>query len=202
MAGLLGEVKAACAQVAASARWVSIDEDRLTDRASRLGLEDLSVDLDPAYAYRGEPADTLAWVLTFTAVNFGSGWHRHLRKLPGRSGSITMMRRLRDRFAANGLLPPAELAEVTPEGCAELFGQDMVPPVDELMVMFAQALNDLGRLIIERYDDSFINLVEAADTRPSGWPNRCWPCPSSMTSTTTTVGGSRSSNEPRSPPPT
>jgi hypothetical protein len=76
MPGLLEKVKAACAEVAASARWVSIDEERLTERASRLGPSDLSVDLDPAYAYLGEPHDTLAWVLTFTAVNFGSGGTR------------------------------------------------------------------------------------------------------------------------------
>lgn len=160
---LLQQVRAACAEVAASARWVSIDEDRLTERAARLRPSDLSLDLDPSYVYLGEPSDRLAWVLTFTAVNFGSGWHPHLRKLPGKSGSITMMSRLRDRFAASGPLPPAELAGVSAKDCAELFGQDLISPVDELMALFSQALNDLGRLILDRYDGRFTALVEAAD---------------------------------------
>lgn len=163
MPGLLEEVRTACAEVAGSARWVSIDEKRLTEWASGLGQTDLSLDLDPAYAYMGEPDDRLAWVLTFTAVNFGSGWHPHLRKLPGRSGSITMMNRLSDRFAASGALPPAELARASPRDCAELFGQDLISPVDELMALFSQALNDLGRLILDRYDGRFTALVEAAD---------------------------------------
>jgi hypothetical protein len=74
-----------------------------------------------------------------------------------------MMSRLRDRFAVRGPLPPAELARVSPKDCAELFGQDLISPVDELMVLFGQALNDLGRLILDRYDGRFTALVEAAD---------------------------------------
>jgi Potential Queuosine, Q, salvage protein family len=163
MPGLLKDVKIACARVAASARWVSINEQRLIERASRLGSSDLNLAVDPGYAYVGEPEETLAWVLTFTAVNFGSGWHPHLRKLPGRSGSITMMSRLRDRFSAAGPLSPAALAEMSPADCAALFVQDLAPPVDELMVLFSRALNDLGRLILDRFDGRFTALVEAAD---------------------------------------
>ena len=41
---------------------------------------------------------------------------------------------------------------MTPTGCAALFGQPLEPPVDELMGHFATGLNDLGHLLLDRYD--------------------------------------------------
>ena len=101
--------------------------------------------------------------MTFNAINFGSGWHPFLDKLPGRSGSITMMTRLRDHFVAHGPLSAAHLASISAADCADLFQQPLEPPVDRLMTLFAEALNELGHLLIARYDGHFDHLVDAAD---------------------------------------
>ena len=45
-----------------------------------------------------------------------------------------------------------------------MFSQDIAEPVvRELMQLFATALNDLGRLVIEHYSGQFTSLVESAD---------------------------------------
>ena len=121
--------------------------------------------VDDTFFFTGSPADTVAYVVTFTAVNFGSGWHPHVRKLPGRSGSITMMSRLTDRFRTSGPLSAAVLAEATPALAAEVFHQPRTAPVDELLALFAQAWRDLGALLLAEHGGSFCALVEAAGHR-------------------------------------
>jgi len=105
---------------------------------------------------------SVEYAVTFNAVNFGSGWHPHLDKEPGSSGSVTMMTRLRRRFEVDGPFSADELVALTPEDCGRVFGQPMRPPVDELMTLFARSLNDLGAFLLERYDGSFEGLVAAA----------------------------------------
>ncbi|MBV9410509.1 MAG: hypothetical protein JO148_02850 [Acidimicrobiia bacterium] len=105
---------------------------------------------------------SIEYAVTFNAVNFGSGWHPHLDKEPDSSGSVTMMTRLRRRFDDVGLFTASELAELTAATCAQLFGQRLRPPVDELMALFARSLNDLGRFLLHRFDGSFDALVAAA----------------------------------------
>ena len=162
--GLLDEVRARCADVATQATSVRIDEERLAAYATEIDPAEAQAHaLDPTYSYVGDPAPTLAWVLTFNAVNFGSGWFPHVRKVPGRSGSITMMTRLTERFRADGPFTADELAALTPGDCAAVFDQPIEPPVDELMAHFATGLNDLGRLLLDRYGGSFTALVEEAD---------------------------------------
>src|SRR5439155_22529432 len=98
----------------------------------------------------------------FNAINFGSGWHPHLTKLHGCSGSVTIMTLLRQRFDDAGPFSAEELIGLTPQDSARLFGQRLRPPVDELMALFAQSVNDLGRFLLERFGGSFEALVAAA----------------------------------------
>ena len=163
--GLFAEVREDARFVAARARTVRVDEEALARLAEALPAVGARPAVDDAYFYRGEPEETAAYVLTFTSVNFGSGWHPHLEKAPGRSGSITMMTRLTERFRARGPLSPTELAGATAEMMAGLFGQHLEPPVDELMTHFAEALSALGHLVLERYDGRLVALIEAADHR-------------------------------------
>jgi hypothetical protein len=158
------EVRRAAADVATRAEHVRIDHDRLGPWALDLPLDRVRAPtFDTSYAFRGTEADTAAWVVTFNAVNFGSGWFPHVRKIPGRSGSITMMTRLTERFRRTGPIAAAELATMDAAACAELFGQPMEPPLDELLALFATGLNDLGGLLIDRYGGSIPALIEDAD---------------------------------------
>ena len=108
------------------------------------------------------PPSDVAYAITVNAVTFGSGWHPHVRKLPGCSGAQTMMTRLRQRFELVGPFAAAELLSLTPADCAAVFGQELQRPVDELMSLFARSLNGLGRFLLDRFDGSFEALVAAA----------------------------------------
>ena len=157
---MFDRIRASCQEVARRARQVTIDHDRLAAFAEGF---DIHLVPDP-YPFTVDPRHAVDFAVTFNAVNFGSGWHPHLRKVAGRSGSRTMMTRLHERFGARGPLPPDQLAKISPHDCAAIFGQDMAPPVDELMGLFAQAWRDLGRLLLDRYDGSISGLVQDAGT--------------------------------------
>jgi len=147
------DVREACAWVAARSELVRIDEARVEPLARALLSE-------PAPEY--EPMG-VELAVTFNAVNFGSGWHPHLRKLPGCSGSVTVMRRLRERFERDGPFTARELSALTPDDCAALFGQHLVVPVADLMVLFAKSLNDLGDFLTWHFDGSFHALVQSSN---------------------------------------
>lgn len=103
----------------------------------------------------GSPDETALYLLTLNAVNFGSGYFPWLQKIPGRTGYITIATRLKEAFERSGPPSPRELASLTVDRCAALFAQDARDPLRlELMGLFTQALNQLGKLINERYGGS------------------------------------------------
>lgn len=168
---LLDQVRQACQAVAERARYVQVDRQRLSAFARYL-LTDPSRPLeplahpehDPNCHYLGHGAETVAFFLTLDAINFGSGYSLHLRKRPGLSTYFTVAASLNDRYQAHGPLSADDLLRLDERGCAEIFGQDpSSPPVRELMGLFGQALNDLGRLVRDQYGGQFAGLVEAAD---------------------------------------
>jgi hypothetical protein len=132
---------------------VRIDDDALEVLANRLG----ELPADP-----GGPS-SVEYAVTFNAVNFGSGWHPYLSKLPGKSGNVTFSTRLRQRFDTDGPFTAEELARLTAADCARLFGQELRPPVDALMGLFVRSLNDLGAFLVRRFEGSYGSLVAAAD---------------------------------------
>ncbi len=146
------------------AHRVRIDEQRLAALAEEL-LETPSPPspLDPAHHRLGDAEATLAYVVSLDAINFGSGWFPVLAKRPGLSGYYTVATALRERFDAHGPWSAEELQALDAAACAEFLGQDPGDPeVGELMELFARALNDLGRLLAERYHGRFAGLVEEA----------------------------------------
>jgi hypothetical protein len=160
---LFATIRAACAAVAERARFVRIDDGRLGALARELVASVAPpAALDPAHHHLATPASTLAFVITLDAVNFGSGWFPHLRKRPGCSGYFTIATALKEHFDAHGPMTAAELRETTAARCAALFGQDPVPPVDELMEHFAEAWRDLGELLETLYGGDFGALVAGA----------------------------------------
>jgi hypothetical protein len=107
----------------------------------------------------------VAFVLIRDCVNFGSGFHPELVKRAGLSGARTIEAALLEHVRADGVPDGRWLAEVTPEGCAEMFGQPRHGAPLELMTMFATAWREFGVLLCERYDGQTAGLVEAAGDR-------------------------------------
>jgi hypothetical protein len=157
-------VRAGCAWVAERSQQVRIAHDRIPSYAESLPLERIAQPtLDPAHHFLGVPEETVAFVVTLDAINFGSGYFPRLRKRPGLSGYFTVATALTERFRAHGPYSADELAVLTAEDCAFVFGQSLDDPaVAELMELFARALNDLGTYLSARWDGSVVKLVEAA----------------------------------------
>jgi putative queuosine salvage protein len=141
--GLCDEVRAHAAEVAATARFVTIEAARLetVEPGQPVGL-------DPERHYvDGPPEAVAAYLLALDAINFGSGWFPTLAKRPGCSGYFTVAWALADRFRQEGAWSNAELRELTPAQVAEALEQD---PVHELMGLYARALADLGSWLGDR----------------------------------------------------
>jgi hypothetical protein len=149
---LTDDVRQNAARIAASARWVRIDLDRLDDVEPGPPPE-----LDPETHYlEGANDDVASYLLTLDTINFGSGWFPTLRKRAGKSGYFTVAWGLADRFRDRGPYPNDELRGMTGPAMAHTLGQ---PEDHELMGLFAQALNQLGGFLGER---SAVEAIEAA----------------------------------------
>jgi hypothetical protein len=140
---LTGEVRATCREIAAGARHVSIDLERLS------GVEPGPPPaLDAEHHFlEGSPEEVTHYLLVLDSINFGSGWFPTLRKRPGLSGYFTVASSLTDFWRSSGGWPAAELRGVRAEEVALVLGQDAG---HELMALYAEALHDLGRFLGER----------------------------------------------------
>jgi hypothetical protein len=146
MAPLPEQVRAHAAQVVEDARWVAVDHDRL--RAIAVDEVDTEPELDPQRHFlEGTEEQVATYLLTLTAINFGSGWFPTLRKRPKMSGYFTVASMLTDRFRADGPWTNDELRALTTDEVAETLGQARD---HELMGLFAQALRQLGNFLGER----------------------------------------------------
>jgi len=163
---LLEQVRTGCKAVVERATHVRINHSRIPSYAVSLPLEDIAQpEIDPNTHCLGQGDDTVALFLTLDAINFGTGYFPHLRKRPGMSGYYTVASSLNDYFREQGPLSPQELARIAPEDCGHVFGQDLQnAPIREMMQLFATALNDLGRYVLDCFDGSFVGLVDAADS--------------------------------------
>jgi hypothetical protein len=160
-ADLTDAVRASCAAVAARARFVAIAREALPAYAASLPLADVAApNLDPAFHYLGDEADTAAYVLTLDTINFGSGYFPRMRKRGTLSGYFTVALSLKEAFEREGPWSAATLAAMTPARCAAVFGQ---APAFPLMALFARALSDFGRLLLAEYGGQPLALVRAAD---------------------------------------
>jgi hypothetical protein len=162
---ILERVRSACKTVAAQATHVDINRDRVPAYAASLitHVTDKQT-LDPSFHYAGHGEDSVAFIITLDAINFGSGYFPHLRKRPGMSGYFTIASSLTDLFTKRGPLSARELSEITASDCAKIFAQDMDDPaVAELMSLFSRALTDLGSYLRARFHGRFSELIAAAD---------------------------------------
>lgn len=162
---LLDRVRELCREVTGRAQYVSIDEERIPEYASAITQNDLRPPvLNADYHYLGEDEDTVAYILTLSAINFGSGYFPILKKAVKTSGYFSIARSLKNRFEKRGPLSVDELIRFDADDCAKTFGQDRHnETVRELMKQFAMSLNELGRHLLEKYDGSVLALVEAGE---------------------------------------
>ena len=156
-------VREACAEVAASARHVTIDPDALLRYTAALPLDELGASPTQFPRLGGDVEALAAFTLCLDAINFGSGWFPHLAKRAGLSGYRTIEASLRERSERCGPFSARELRALDARGVAELLGQSpTAKPIDELMELFACALRDLGELVTHRTGGSFAGFVEEA----------------------------------------
>lgn len=142
---LCDRVRLSCARVIDEANLVTIDDEALLKLAQTIELAPKTARV-PVDVHLTEPEAQLA-TTTFAldAINFGSGYHDLVRKLPNRSGSQTMADSLLDYVSSTGPLGPDRLQRFTVVDCSQIFGQDLDGgALEELMSLFSSALNDLG----------------------------------------------------------
>jgi Potential Queuosine, Q, salvage protein family len=135
-------VRRGCAEIAAAARWVRIDETALAEPGGIAGLDPELHFLD------GTPEEVARYILVLDAVNFGSGWFTSLRLPPGQSGTEALTRRLTEHARGRGgTWTAAELRDLRTAELAAVLDQDPGHPLVEL---YAEALHQLGRWLGER----------------------------------------------------
>ncbi len=159
------EIRAGCAHVAERASRVEISDDELEAYARSLPLDELHTPvIEPEHHYLGHGEQTVAYVLALDSINFGSGYFPALDPREGLTGYFLVAHALKDYFEQSAPLAPADLVGVDAEDCAAIFGQRLEnEPARELMALFAQALEDLGRLVLSDFGGSFPALVDRAD---------------------------------------
>ncbi|MFN8216731.1 MAG: queuosine salvage family protein [Solirubrobacterales bacterium] len=155
---LPGEVRAACAAVAARARQVRIEAGAIAEYAAALPPPGPPAP-DPRLELPGADRETrAAFAVCLDAVNFGSGWWPTIRKRPGHSGFFTVAAGLADRFRAAGPWRASELASLSAAQVAATLGQD---PAHPLMAQFAAARRDVGIHLVADHDGSFAAAVDS-----------------------------------------
>ncbi len=173
---IVDEVRSACAWVAAQARSVHIDDERIEPYARSLPAPAAYLSPDPELSVlEGPREDRAAFALTLDAINFGSGWWPEIRKRHGRSGFATMALGLRERFDAHGRWEADELAGIT---AAEIAAALRQAPTHELMGLYAASLRDLGRHVAEDHRGSFAAVADAAGGSGTALVDRLagWSC--------------------------
>ena len=168
VSGLLDEVRTSCAAIAASARHVRIEQDRLGEVEPGPPPA-----LDPERHYlEGSHEEVIAYLLTLDAINFGSGWFPTLRKREGASGYFTVAWGLADRFLTAGPWSAEELRGLDGPELARVLGQE---PGHELMDLYADALRQLGGFLGERAPADVVHEAggsaeRLAETLAAGMP--------------------------------
>jgi putative queuosine salvage protein len=129
---LAEQVRAHCAAVAASARFVTIHPGAASYDSGVAGL-------DPALHRLDAPRDeVIRYVLILDAINFGSGWFEELE---------TDTDALTARLTARGA--PWTAAELRAVSSDEVGDALALPPRHRLTALYAHALRDLGAWLRE-----------------------------------------------------
>src|SRR5436305_6673838 len=146
----MDELRQACAEVAARARHVRINDGAIPGYAAGLALGAATPAGAPPHS--GDRETRAAFWITLDAINFGSGWFPTLRKRPGQSGYNTIAGALAEHFDRAGPWSAQALTQLDARTVAGILGQD---PSHELMTLFSHALNDLGAHLTSEHQGRF-----------------------------------------------
>jgi hypothetical protein len=164
--GILDRVRSSSKEVVHRARYVHLNKQNIPAFALSL-IPELSQPqvYDSLHHFIGSLEDTSAFILALDSINFGSGYFPDLVKPEDLSGYYTISTALKNYFERNGSIPPERLVDVTAVDCANIFGQDIRNnnPISELMTLYAQALNDLGKFILDHFHGQYLGLIIASD---------------------------------------
>lgn len=160
------QIRSRCAEIAGRARWVRIDRKKLAGYAELLDLN-----ASPPLAHTEEhhllgcSDETLVYFLVLDTLNFGSGYFPYFTKKKGASGYFTVAKCLKDWFLQAGVPTAADLKNIDRSACAAIFQQDMSNlHADELMQLFALALNGLGDWIMTEYAGDTTGVFRRSET--------------------------------------
>ena len=156
---LFANIRDACAEVAASARKVAIDHAAIEPYVDTLAPHIAPLAHTAEHHLLGRGDDTLAFFVILDTINFGSGYAPYLDR-DGASGYFTVAKRLKRHCEQQGIPAPAELTRWTADDCARIFGQDLANPhAQELMGLFAPALNALGAWVSGQHGGDYLGFL-------------------------------------------
>jgi hypothetical protein len=158
------EIRSSCEYLAGRAEFVQINHSFLPEYSRNLPVE---VALNPVMEtenhFCGDAKATLAYFITLDSINFGSGYFGSLRLDQGKTGYFTVASRLKAESTRVGGFSAAWLRAVDVAACCRIFDQNPENAlVAELMRLFAEGLNELGRLLDSQYGGSFVCFIESA----------------------------------------
>jgi hypothetical protein len=105
---------------------------------------------DREYHYSGGEATMIDYVFTVDAMNFGSGFLPQWQAEPLASTYKPVAAALKRHIERGGRGDAQFAANATPREIARLLG---MPAGFELAALYARALNELGRWVLERFGD-------------------------------------------------
>jgi hypothetical protein len=162
------QVREAAAWVAAQAEHIRIREDKVDAYvAGLLSRYEIITALDSGTHFVSEasPATTASFVLALDSVNFGSGYFS-----PAKAAGLdleyeTVAHALKTAFMADRMNTPEKWAAATAQDCHDIFAipKGRVPALDALMRLFAEHLQNTGRMLLAHYNGDVMALLAAAN---------------------------------------
>ena len=165
MNGIFKEIRESCRQVAENSRLVTIESGRLEDYVKSLPLDQLNqLIMDDENHFCGNEDLTVSYFFVLDCINFGSGFFDHLIKTPGKSGYFTIASKLKDNFLELGNFDCNYLQSLTAKDCSRIFAQQQADKTaQQLMQMFATALNELGKFVSAEFSGNFCKILDTAN---------------------------------------
>ncbi|MBI1214596.1 MAG: hypothetical protein GC185_02110 [Alphaproteobacteria bacterium] len=167
MQNLPQQAREAAAWVASQAEHIAIRHDRIEDYAADLlSRYDIitALDAETHFISEASPAATAAFVLALDSVNFGSGYF-YLAKQEGVELEYeTVAAGLKTAFLVGRMNTPEKWGRATAEECHDIFAipAGLNPALDRLMALFAEHLQDSGRMVVSQCGGDVLELLAAS----------------------------------------